>query len=204
MNVSEVLSRARGNDVSAQRQLVDRFYPAVSKIVHRELETDLRRGKPWIAQLFSTGDVVHDVFLRVLHGVDSFDGDESDFERYLSKAVTHRLLDVVRYHEAARRDRRRIGRDVNADGLPNDDTSPSAAAVRLEESAIVKEAMNALTTKDQALLELRMRKGAPYEQIAKELGLPSADAARKATSLAEARLLLALRSRGVDGTTRNG
>jgi len=193
------LARAR-HDPQSRAKLVARFYPVVQEMVHRKLNSERRRGKPWMSAMFSTGDVVHDVFMRVLQGVESFDGDEHDFEHYLAKTVTHRLLDAIRYHEAARRDGRRISDLDERDGeLRSDDTSPTAAAARHEEAEIVTEALRALTTKDQELLGLRLRQGATYREIADELGLPSADAARKATCLAEARLLVALRARGVDG-----
>jgi len=189
------------HDCSARDQLVNRFYPVVQEMVHRRLRAERRQNKSWMAAMFSTGDVVHDVFMRVLQGVESFDGDEQDFERYLARTVTHRLLDAIRYHAAGRRDGRRASGDVidRAEELPGDGTSPTSAAARQEEALIVTEALRALTAKDRELLELRQRRGATYREIAEELRLPSPDAARKATCLAEARLLVALRARGVDG-----
>ncbi|MEM7201318.1 MAG: sigma-70 family RNA polymerase sigma factor [Planctomycetota bacterium] len=197
MDLHACLARAP-HDLAARDRLVARFYPTVQQMVHRRLDAERRKGKLGLAALFSTGDLVHDVFMRVLHGVEVFEGDEQDFERYLAKAVTHRLLDAIRYHEAARRDGRRAAPDDTSVEPASDETSPTEAATIKEEAEIVTEAMGALTVKDRRLLELRLRQRTTYRQIAEELGLPSEDAARKAICLAEARLLLALRARGVD------
>jgi len=202
VNVTHVLTRARadvGSD-AARAELVARFYPAVRAMVHRELDVDLRRARPWLASLFSTGDVVHDVFLGVLQSVGSFEGSERDFERYLAKAVLNRLIDAIRFHEAARRDGRRVGHDVDVHHMEiaSGDTSPIAAAARREETRSVDDALATLTRRDQQLLRARLRHNTTFRQIALELGLPSEDAARKATRTAQARLLVALRARGLE------
>lgn len=159
-----------------------------------------RRSKPWLAALFSTGDVVHDVFLQVLRGMETFDGGDADLRHYLAKAVTHRVLDYIRFYEAARRDGRRlIGVPVGAATAPaRDADSPNEAAVRREEAALLAGALGALRPRDRQLLDLRLKQSKTYEGIAIALGLPSADAARKASHLAQARLLVALRARGID------
>ena len=195
VNVTRVLAQARDGSDRAANELADRFYPTVRKLVHRELDAGLRRSRPWLATLFSTGDVVHDVFLRVLRGVSTFEGDERDFERYIAQAVVNRLVDAVRHYEAARRDQRRLEHDVEQAPF-SERASPYAIAARNEEFDAVESALRTLCSRDQALLVLRQRRGLRYREIATELGLPSEDAARKATQTAEARLLLAMKMRG--------
>ena len=199
MDVSEVLAKTRQGDRASSDELIRRFYPAVQKRVHRELDLDVRKRHPWVAQLFSTGDIVHDVFISVLHGIDSFSGSERDFERYLTKVVKHRLVDLIRYHEASRRDARRAScdNDRSPDNLASADTSPTGAAQRREENECVEDALSTMSEKDQSLIRMRMKHGVSYRSIAEKLGLPSEDAARKATRAAEARLLAALRNRGL-------
>ncbi|MEM7205550.1 MAG: sigma-70 family RNA polymerase sigma factor [Planctomycetota bacterium] len=195
VELSDVLARAH-DDPRARDSLVARFYPAVERQVHAKLEAERRRKSGGLAAMFSTGDLVHEVFLRVLQGVTTFEGGADEFERYLAKTVTHRLLDAIRYLEATRRHGPRL-EDIEADEPASDVTSPNAAAARREEAAKVDEALAALTAKDRQLLELRMRKHATFAEIAEQAGMPSADAARKATHMAEARLLVALRARGI-------
>jgi len=201
VDLPSVLARAKRGDETARAELIDRFYPSVSEMVHRELALDMRRGRPWLAALFSTGDVVHDVFVGVLRDLDDFQGrDERAFEGFLAKTVTHRLLDTIRFHEAARRDGRRVGRvrDPHSVDAPSDATSPTNVAARHEEADAVQSAIATLGERDRDLLEMRFRREATYAQIAAALDIPSEDAARKAVRAAQARLMVKLRARGLD------
>ena len=69
-----LLEGVRRGDEAAREQLVARFYPRVSAIVHRELERDLRPRRPWIWPLFSTGDIVQEVFVSAVDSMDRFTG----------------------------------------------------------------------------------------------------------------------------------
>lgn len=201
VSLHEILARARQGDRVAQSRLIDEFYPAVRETVHRELSLDVRRGRPWLAALFSTGDVVHDVFVGVLRDLHTFEGhDGPSFQRFLTATVKHRLIDTIRFHEAARRDGRRVGHDldVTAADAPSEDTSPIAVALRREESGSVHAALQDLPPRDRAVLELRYLQSKTYPEIAAALGIAAEDTARKAVRAALARLLVKLRARGID------
>lgn len=200
VNLPDLLSRARAHDREALEALCERFYPSVRDMVHRELALDLRRGRPWLTALFSTGDVVHDVFLGVLRDLPQFQGeDERTFEGFLASAVTHRLIYMIRHHQAGCRDGRRRAPDAAAETLPraDDATSPTQAASRNEATAAVRSELVRLASRDRVLLEMRFRQEASYQAIAETFDLPSAEAARKAVRTARARLLVRLRERGV-------
>jgi hypothetical protein len=47
-----------------------RCYPKVRAIVHNQLEHDFRKHHRWILPLFSTGDIVQEVFVGVVNGID--------------------------------------------------------------------------------------------------------------------------------------
>ena len=112
MDDDEVLKLIRSSvagDTGAQSALVARLYPKVQTIVHRELEKDFRQRHKWILPLFSTRDIVHDVFAGVVAGLDESADfpNEAAFVGYLSTMVRNRLLDAVRHNEAGKRDVRR-------------------------------------------------------------------------------------------------
>ena len=106
------LAAARNGDARALDSLFDRFYPQVKRMVHRSLTADLRDKRPWLVSAFSTGDVVQEVFRHVVRDFDSFAGtSEAAFVSYLATLIKNRLVDAIRFHEAVRRDRRRLRPD---------------------------------------------------------------------------------------------
>ncbi|MEM7202189.1 MAG: sigma-70 family RNA polymerase sigma factor [Planctomycetota bacterium] len=196
-----VVEGAIQGDSAARDVLVREFYPRVRELVHRELQRGFRQRHRWILPLFSTGDVVQEVFQRVLDELDRFEGDDEDtFVRYLSSMVTHRLLDAVRFHEAQRRDGRRqrqVGTTSFEEAAAAPDPSPAAGAASSEHLKIFREVVSAFPARRALLLEMRLVHGESYAQIAARLGFPTADAARKAFQLARARMAIELRRRGL-------
>ncbi|MEM6675277.1 MAG: hypothetical protein AAF726_20685, partial [Planctomycetota bacterium] len=67
-----LLRAARGGDADALDRLFRRYYPRVEELVHVGLVRDLRRGRPWLLARFSTGDIVQDVFRRLLQDLGAF------------------------------------------------------------------------------------------------------------------------------------
>ncbi|MEL6715272.1 MAG: sigma-70 family RNA polymerase sigma factor, partial [Planctomycetota bacterium] len=107
-DLSATLERARAGDEGAREELFRALYPTVERLVHRGLSQDVRRGRPWLAARFSTGDVVQEVFRRLLADLPSFVGShERALVGYLAASIRHRLIDAVRFHEASQRDGRR-------------------------------------------------------------------------------------------------
>ncbi|MEM7200165.1 MAG: sigma-70 family RNA polymerase sigma factor [Planctomycetota bacterium] len=200
MSLADLLQRAKQGDEAARASLVERFYPSVQQMVHRELALDLRHGRPWLASLFSTADVVQDVFIGVLRDLPGVHGeDERAFEGYLASTVTHRLLRMLRFHQAGRRDGRRGGRALlDAAAVTAGMTSPTQAARRSEQTDHVNREVERLAPRDQIVLEMRFWHGASYQDIATACGMPSSEAARKAVRSARARLLVRLRAKGLD------
>jgi RNA polymerase sigma factor (sigma-70 family) len=199
MDFTESLRRAQRGDRGALDQLFARFYPSVQAMVHRSLASDLRLKRPWLGALFSTGDVVQEVFFGVLRDIDHFEGEgEAAFTSFLATMVKNRLLDAIRHHEAGRRDRRRMTdpADTTVDAPAGGANPPTIAAMR-EQVGCLKQLLAEFPVRDGMLLRLRLEGEESFRAIADQLGYPSEDAARKAFCVAQARLLLKLRAMGM-------
>ena len=204
-SLRQVIQLAAKGDASAREQLVAECYSHVRKIVHRDLEQDFRRRHRWIAPLFSTHDVVHDVLAAVVNDLEDtkFEAAEK-FYAYLGTLVRHRLLDAVRFHEAGRRDQRRNvanrteGVGVNqSDGREN---TPTMAAALGEQARLVRGALEDMPERQRRLLEMRLMEGATFSELRSALGYSSDETARQAFHAAQARLLVKLRSLGLSQT----
>lgn len=188
------LERARAGERDALEELTRRFYPAVQELVHHRLASDLRRGRSWLNAHFSTGDVVQSVFESVLQDLRAFQGrTEEAFIGYLAAVVHHRLIDALRFHEAAQRDARRslrLDTDFDAEGAEPD---PAEAAQRADETAVLQAALERFEPREQHLIRARMDDLASFRELAEQLGYGSESAARRAFFDAQARLLIWLK-----------
>ena len=193
-----LIDAARAGDSRALQSLVEHFYPTVSRMVHRSMAADLRLKKPWIASLFSTGDVVQEVFQSVLRSLESVEStSEEAFVGYLAMLVRNRLIDSVRFHEAARRDGRRVGVLEARPEPVSAQHGPATQACSAEELGLFRTALQSFAPRERHLLRERIEGGAPFQVLADRLGYASADSARKAFYVAQARLLLALQRDGL-------
>jgi RNA polymerase sigma factor (sigma-70 family) len=202
MQLAELIQRAAAGDGEARDRLIADFYPEVKRMVHRQLDADFRHRHRWMLPLFSTGDVVQDVFCGVLGAIGDFrPDDEGAFLRYLTTLVKHRLIDAVRYYEAGRRDgRRQVEFGTAGAPEPEVDATPSAVAAVAEQLAAYRSVLEALPLRERTLLELRLGDGERFEAVAEKLGYPSADAARKACNRAQAHLLVRLQRLGISAS----
>ncbi len=206
MNQDASIARAVAGDVRAQDELVARLYPQVSRMVHGELQRSFRRQHRWLLPLFSTADFVHDVLVQMLRGLRTFSGDEAALTKYLAAGITHRLIDAVRHHEAARRDEgRRVDAEAGLEGR-SAEPSPFLRASLAEQIGMFRTAMEAMEVSDRDLLDARLVQEAEFEQVAAQLGYASANSARKAFLRAQTRLALKLRAAGLrpPGSTEAG
>jgi RNA polymerase sigma factor (sigma-70 family) len=189
-----VMAAVRAGDPAARERLLGHYYPAVRRLVHRSLAADLRRRRPWLAAMFSTGDVVQEVFCSIVRDLDHFASDnEGAFVNYLATLVKNRLSDAVRFHEAMRRDARRASESVENLGERQPAGGEPIDQLALEERVRgYCAAVQALPQREQTLLRERLDGEATFKDLAARLGFPSEDAARKAFCAAQARVLLRL------------
>lgn len=204
-SLSAAIEAAAQGDKHAQDQIIEVCYPYVRDLVHNGLELDFRKRHRWILPLFSTQDIVHEVLVTVLRGLEdtSFESEDK-FHGYLSTIVRHRLLDAVRFHEASRRDHRKSvsGTVAGIDNLtsPSHDQTPTLAASLGERASLVREALSVLPERNRVMLEMRLMQEATFPQIKEALGYSSDETARQAFHAAQAKFLVKLRSLGISRT----
>lgn len=195
-----VLAAVRAGDRAALDRMVTSLYPPVRALVHSSLETDLRRKRPWLTAMFSTGDVVQEVFLSVVRDLEDFQGThEGAFVNYLATLVKNRLIDAVRFHEAMRRDVRRSSERVGEQEEAPPGAGPVDLVEREEQLRAYARAIAMFPQREQLLLRERLHGTQTFKELAEMLGYPSEDAARKAFHAAQARLLLRLRAADASG-----
>ena len=194
---SSLLERARQKDAVALETLAERFYPVVQALVHQRLAADMRQSRPWLASRFSTGDVVHSVFEGVLFDLGAFAGQtEEAFIGYLATVVRNRILDALRYHEAAQRDGRRIHSITQEFDAEGGELDPAEAAMSAEELVKLLAAIADFEPRVQHLLRARIEGLESLRELADQLGYGSESAARRAFFDAQAKLAMRLGGAG--------
>jgi RNA polymerase sigma factor (sigma-70 family) len=188
-----LLDAARGGDRKAVDSLVERYYPHVEETVHRDLSRDLRYSRPWLTARFSTGDVVQDVFRSLLADLQKFEGKtEQAFCGYLAMIIRNRLLDAIRFHEAAQRDGR-LSADLAAQPDPWDAAAGPATSIADAESADrLEQAIATLEERERLLLRARIEQETQFVVLAERLGYSSKWAARRAFYAAQSKVLVHL------------
>lgn len=112
-----------------------------------------------------SGDVVQTTWLRLVEHLD----DIRDLERLPSwLAMTARRCSI----DAIRQSRRTRPLD-NEPELPSGDESPEGAVLRFERETLVRQALQRLSERDQALLTLlTVSPPLPYEEVSARLSMP--------------------------------
>ena len=185
------LDAARRGEPGAMERLFDDLYPKVQLQVHRHLVRELGNDRRWMASLFSTGDVVQEVFRNLMSDLDAIQArTEEGFVGYLATVIRNRVIDSIRFHQAARRDQRRVNTDIDDVQVASAEKTPSLQAGSKEELETFSRALESFPERSQPLLRERLERDTPFKDLAERLGFPSPDAARKAFYAAQARLLM--------------
>jgi len=191
---TETLRAARAGDKQAQEDLLRTYYTRVERMVHISLSRDMRSSRPWLRARFSTGDVVQEVFRSILGDLDAFKGDgENAFVGYLAMVARNRIIDAIRFHEAAQRDGRSTRPTPEQDPTPNEQQGPATEVASNEELARFRDQMASLPEQEQLLLRGRLEQGLQFQDLADQLGYSSPHSARRAFYAAQARLLIRLK-----------
>ncbi len=192
-DLPDLLEAARNGSEEALQEACTVLYPRVRGLVHRSLGAELR-ARPWLEALFSTSDLVQEVFIRVLRDLEQVrvEGDGA-LTAYLAMLTRNRIIDTIRFHEAARRDSRRVGRNSGRiEAHPDAGDDPAGQAMTLDEVRNIHAALASFSERDRALLRDRIEHGTPFQELSSTLGYASADSARKAFHAAQAKLLARL------------
>ncbi len=194
-----ILGAARAGDEKALEELFERFYPSVERMVHAGLSRDLRLNRPWLNTRFSTGDVVQEVFRSLLRDLSGFEGSTREaFIGYLALVVRNRLLDAIRFHEAARRDGRRSRDAEEGVNAASSEAGPATGAASSDSIRAMIEILDTFPERDRLLLRGRLEQGVRFADLAEQLGFSSKSAAKRAFYAAQAQLAIRIR-KGLSG-----
>lgn len=167
-----LLVRVRRGDADALEPLFARYLPRLRRWASGRLPR-------WARDASDTQDLVQDTLIAVFKQVDGFEPrHEGAFQAYLRQAVMNRIRNAIR-----NRGRRPDGTSID-EALPSNEQSALERAIGLEQLERYEAALERLRPLDREAIVARVEMGCTYAEMAAMLGLPSADAARKAAQRA--------------------
>jgi RNA polymerase sigma-70 factor (ECF subfamily) len=162
---AELIRQVRAGDADAAAEVVRRYEPEIRRAVR------LRLTDPGLRRVLDSMDVCQSVFANffVRAAAGQFDLDQPDqLLRLLIVMARNKLHDEVSYHQAARRDQRRLEADpaVRLDEARS--TTPSPSSV-LSARELLEALRSALTPAERELADQRAL-GRDWKSIAAERG----------------------------------
>ena len=175
-----LLERARAGDQAALDELFERHL----KLLERWATGRLPR---WARGNVDTSDLLQETMLETFKRLDSFEPrGRGALQAYLRQAFINRLRNQLR---------RAMGRPVPEEldsRIPDDATSPLAAAIRSETFDHYEAGLAQLDPDERDAVVMRLELGFSYSEVAEALAKPSADAARMAVARALVKLAKAM------------
>ena len=176
LSTIKLLDKVGSGDKEALDVLCARYLPRLQRWARGRLPEETRG-------LVDTDDVVQDVLMQTLEQAPSFDPEHSGaFLGYARRAIQNRIRDELR------RAKRKPSGDQSAGNVIDHKPSPLEEAIGTETLERYEAALGRLTLTEQAAITARLEARMTYEEIADELGKPTAGAARMAVSHALLRL----------------
>ena len=162
------IAAARGGDAAAAETLFAHMRPPLQRYLSGRLPLAVRA-------LWETDDLVQEVCSRAWRGLSTFDNDSpAAFWSYLRTIARNLSIDVCK-SELARRNG-----TVSLDAeLQGEDRAAIDILEILERQETYECALELLDERMRSALVLRLELDASFEEVAAELGVPSAEAARK-------------------------
>jgi RNA polymerase sigma factor (sigma-70 family) len=171
-----LLERVRAGDAGALDALLARYLPRLRRWASGRLPR-------WARDLADTDDLVQETLLRSFKQMGRFEPrTEGALQAYLRQAVVNRIRDELR------RQKRAPAPDELDSQHPDESPSPLEAAIGREAVERYDTALSSLKEDDRDAIIGRVELGLTYPELAKALGKPSAEAARKAAERALLRL----------------
>jgi RNA polymerase sigma factor (sigma-70 family) len=173
---SELVMKAKDGDDAAVDALLRRQLPPLTRWARGRLPADARSQ-------FDTCDLIQDAAFRAIGRLGTFEPRHAgSLQAYLRQAVMNRVRDEVR---RARRRPPPLQLDENQASIG---TSPLETIIQREAQHRYGKALLRLRPGDRRLILARAQLGWSFEDMAQRFGLPSAAAARMATTRATQRL----------------
>ena len=172
-----LLERARAGDEEATNQLFARHVRPLQRWASGRLPK-------WARDVTDTDDLVQETLLQTFKRIEQFEPrGVGALNAYLRQAVLNRIREELR----------RKGRRPDSTGLSaleaDGHQSPLEQAIGNEAIERYERALSSLRPDEQDAIIGRIEFGYTYEELARELGKPTPDAARKAAQRALVRLI---------------
>ena len=193
---------AQNGDAGALNLLFERYYERVRRVVRMRLGHKLR-------QEMDSGDILQETFLAAAKAFDKYEvREEAALINWLAKLAENQIIRAADYHGAQKRnqDRRMHIQSLSGSGnmsdtqsyqLPGDVPKPDDQVAGIEEEELLERCVSELDDECRELIILREYAGASWEEIARETGRPSSDAARMMHGKAMLELSKLLKEKGV-------
>jgi RNA polymerase sigma factor (sigma-70 family) len=184
VNTIELLARVRAGDTDARDRLVEHALPPLLRFASGRMPSCVRGAT-------DTQDLVHDVILRALPRLDSFNAEgPGALQAFLRRAVANQIVDEIR------RAKRRQASPEPLERLSDRQPSPLAKLMARQDRDRLRAAFAKLSPSDRALLLTRFLVERRYADVARAHNKPTANAARAAVERAVAKLAKAMNRRG--------
>ena len=172
----DLLLKAQSGDDDALNQLLARYLPRLRRWASGRL--------PWGApDDAGHGDLVQDAIINALPHLKQLEiRTDRALQSYLQRAVKNP------HHRSSQTRPTAAGARGNPGRPSAAGTSPQEAAIGAEALERYERALASLKKEDRQAIVLRVELGLDYEEMATQLGKPSADAARMAVTRAIVRL----------------
>jgi RNA polymerase sigma-70 factor, ECF subfamily len=172
----DLIARARAGDRQALERLFARHLAPLQRWASGRLPG-------WARDLADTDDLVQDTLVQTFKRIESFEPrGVGALQAYLRQAVLNRIRDEIR-HKGRRPE------VTDLDGLELDGKqSPLEQAIGQEAVDRYERALVRLKSEEREAIIARVEMGYSYEELARALGKPTPDAARKAAQRALVRL----------------
>lgn len=166
---TELLSRCRRGDADAWGELFDRHYSAAARFV-------FQLGSDFTPE--DTEEICQEVFLAVIHNLNSFHGD-CQFQTWLFRIAANKSRDFREKRQAAKRGGGATTVSLHAPDSetnltidpPTDLPTPDADLLAAERLAQVRQAVEQLDESCREVVELRYFGDLSYEEIGATLKL---------------------------------
>ena len=171
-----LLARAREGDAGALNEVFERTGPALRRWARGRLPG-------WARDMADTDDLVQDTMIRTLKQIDVFEyRTDGALQAYLRQAVMNRIRNEIR------RSHRHPSPGPLDSGAPASELSPLEELIGRQTVEAYEKGLDQLSPQDREAIIGRVELGLSYEDLAKAMGRPSADAARMAVGRALVKL----------------
>jgi RNA polymerase sigma factor (sigma-70 family) len=171
-----LVEQAKAGDREALDRLFARYLPSLRRWASGRLPR-------WTRDLMDTDDLVQETVIRAVKRMDQFESrHEGALQAYLRQAIVNRIRDEVR-----RTKRSPVAKALD-DNARDHAASPLENAIGAEALERYEAALARLRPEEREAIVARVEMDGSYQEVARALGKPSADAARMAVSRALLRL----------------